>query len=186
MTETIRTFETGATRDQDIDKFDYEGFLSPQVLEEFAKYMHSHRRQSDGSMRASDNWQKGIPFDAYMKSLWRHFMDLWKAHRGLPAPSKKESLCAMLFNVQGYLLEEIKREETENFAKDCSEALKRETAKAQAAAHYKDMAERASMEAIAPTVEAMKDFVRQAEGRPVEDQVVWPKVTLGPVVAGGA
>lgn len=181
MTEKIRTFDTGATRDQDLTKFDYEGFLSPQVLEEFARYMHQHRKQSDGSLRASDNWQKGIPFDAYMKSLWRHFMDLWKAHRGLPAPSKKESLCALLFNVQGYLLEEIKREEMENFAKDCSEALKRETAKAQAAAHYKDMAERAST--VGATVGAIEDFVRQAEGRPVEDKVVWQKV---PVVAGDA
>lgn len=107
----MRQFETGATRDTDDNKFDYEGFLSPLVLEAYAEYMHMHRKQADGKLRDSDNWQRGIPQDAYMKSMWRHFMDIWKHHRGLPAKeSKREALCAMLFNVQGYLLEELKKE----------------------------------------------------------------------------
>ena len=101
----VRQFKTGATRDQDTEKFDYEGFLSPAVLERFGSYMHKHRKQSDGKLRDSDNWQKGMPRDAYMKSMWRHFMDVWKNHRGLPAEDLEESLCAMLFNVQGYLFE---------------------------------------------------------------------------------
>lgn len=109
----MREFETGATRDSEENKFDYEGFLSPAVLETFGDYMHTHRKQADGKLRDSDNWQKGIPLTAYMKSMWRHFMDLWKAHRGLPAPPKKESLCALLFNVMGYLHEELKKEGVE-------------------------------------------------------------------------
>lgn len=117
-TSPIRTFTTGATRDTESGKLDYEGFLSPAVLEEFAKYMHTHRMQSNGSMRDSDNWQKGIPRDAYMKSGFRHFMDLWKLHRGYRAVdsktgvpvSKKQALCAILFNVMGYLHEEIKQD----------------------------------------------------------------------------
>ena len=102
----MRQFETGATRDSDDGKLDYEGFLSPAVLEEFAKYMHKHRTQADGKPRSSDNWQKGMPKGAYMSSMWRHFMDVWKWHRGIPAEADQiEALMALLFNVQGYTLE---------------------------------------------------------------------------------
>jgi hypothetical protein len=115
----IRKFETGATRDTDAGKNDYEGFLSPQVIERFGDYMTKHRKQSDGSLRASDNWQKGIPKDAYMKSMWRHFLDVWFIHRGFKRFDKQrneditmeEALCALLFNVQGYLHEVIKERE---------------------------------------------------------------------------
>jgi hypothetical protein len=107
----MRNFETGATRDTDESKFDYEGFLSPLVLERFAAYMHSHRLQADGKLRASDNWQKGIPLDAYMKSGFRHFFDWWKLHRGLSTPydDENEALCALMFNVMGYLHERLKQ-----------------------------------------------------------------------------
>ena len=116
MTE-MREFSTGATRNLDDNKLDYEGFLSPLVLEEFAKYMHTHRLQADGKLRASDNWQKGIPQDAYIKSLWRHFMSVWKMHHGHCAVDEngkpvtmKQELTAVMFNVMGYLHEEIKKE----------------------------------------------------------------------------
>lgn len=107
----MRNFETGATRNDDHDKFDYEGFLSPVVLEEFAKYMHSHRLQADGKLRDSDNWQKGIDQNSYMKSLFRHFMDLWMLHRGISRGevTKKEACTAIMFNVMGYLHEELKK-----------------------------------------------------------------------------
>lgn len=101
---TIRTFDTGATRDTDENKLDFEGFLSPLALERYAQYMHKHRRQSDGGMRDSDNWQKGIPLDAYMKSGWRHFRDWWREHRGYDTEDGiEESLCALIFNAMGYL-----------------------------------------------------------------------------------
>jgi hypothetical protein len=105
----MREFETGATRDEDDDKLDYEGFLSPLVLSRYAEYMHAHRIQADGSLRTSDNWQAGIPLDAYMKSMFRHFMDVWVEHRNPIDPeSQEEALCALLFNVQGYLHELLK------------------------------------------------------------------------------
>ena len=105
----IRQFETGATRDQDLTKPDYEGFLCPLVLERFGQYMHQNRIQPDGNLRDSDNWQKGIPRDAYIKSAWRHFVNWWKHHRGLPAnESAEDALCALLFNVMGYLHEHLK------------------------------------------------------------------------------
>lgn len=119
--ETMRQFSTGATRNLDTNKLDYEGFLSPLALKAFAEYMHSHRLQADGTMRASDNWQKGIPADVYVKSLFRHFFDLWSLHRGGSPVSpdgghpidRIEALCAMMFNVQG-LLHEILKERDNN------------------------------------------------------------------------
>lgn len=110
MSRKIRQFNTGATRDTDEGKYDYEGFLSPLVIERFGQYMNKHRKQSDGSLRDSDNWQKGIPFDAYMKSAWRHFIDWWKEHRRFGSREGiEDALCALLFNVQGYLHEYLKK-----------------------------------------------------------------------------
>jgi len=101
-----RTFATGATRDTEQDKPDYEGFLSPLVIVRFGKYMNKHRIQSDGTLRTSDNWQKGIPFEAYMKSGFRHFVDWWLEHRGHKSrDGLEDALCGLLFNVQGYLHE---------------------------------------------------------------------------------
>ena len=70
--------------------------------------MHKHRVQSDGSLRDSDNWQKGIPQDEYMKSMFRHFMEVWEIHRNHPEGDRVDALCALLFNVMGYLHEEVK------------------------------------------------------------------------------
>lgn len=113
----MRTFETGATRDNDNDKLDYEGFLSPEVLEAYAKYMHKHQIQSDGNLRSSDNWQNGIPKDVYIKSAFRHFMDWWKEHRGLESrDGLEEALGGLLFNIMGYwfeIIQETKDNDTE-------------------------------------------------------------------------
>jgi hypothetical protein len=112
----MRKFETGATRNLDTDKLDFEGFLSPLVVEEFGRFMHRHRLQTDGQLRDSDNWQKGIPLAAYMKSMWRHFLNVWKYHRNLPIFNEKsepvsfeEEACALLFNIMGYLHEFLKK-----------------------------------------------------------------------------
>lgn len=105
----MREFDTGATRDTEEGKLDYEGFLSPLVLRRFAEYMHAHRVQADGNLRDSDNWQKGMPKEAYIKSGFRHFMDWWMEHRGHDGREDiEEALCALLFNVQGYLHEHLK------------------------------------------------------------------------------
>lgn len=127
----MRYFETGATRDNDDKKLDYEGFLSPRVLQRYAMYMHKHRYQADGNIRDSDNWQKGIPKEAYMKSMWRHFMDVWMAWRNVGTPLTpygfQEALCALLFNVMGLLHELLKESEyAQPLANDPQLALGRE------------------------------------------------------------
>ena|SRR3972149_6777556 len=108
----MREFASGATRDDDKDKIDYEGFLSPLVLERYAQYLNKHRVQADGKLRDSDNWQKGIPLSTYMKSGWRHFMEWWKIHRGrIFTDDVEDAICGLLFNAMGYLHEYLKQEE---------------------------------------------------------------------------
>lgn len=110
----MRKFDTGATRNDDSNNLDFEGFLSPLALQAFAEYMHKHRLQADGTLRSSDNWQKGIPLDAYMKSGFRHFFDWWSEHRGHGSrEGMEDALCGLLFNVFGYL-HEIKTQEKTN------------------------------------------------------------------------
>lgn len=102
----MRQFITGATRDSDDNKHDFEGYLSPVVLYRYAEYMTKHRKQADGNLRPGDNWQKGIPKDAYMKSAYRHFLAWHLAHDGYEAPEDiEESICALIFNAMGYLYE---------------------------------------------------------------------------------
>jgi hypothetical protein len=108
----MREFKTGATRDTDIGKNDYEGFLDPKVIEMYGNYMTKHRTQSDGNLRDSDNWKKGIPKDAYIKSAWRHFLDIWMEHRGYKSKDGiEEALMALLFNIMGYSYELLKEKE---------------------------------------------------------------------------
>lgn len=117
----LQKFDTGATRSADTDKNDYEGFMSFTAIEEFGDYMSRHRTQADGSVRDSDNWQKGIPLRAYVKSLLRHSLELWGLHRGYRSRRlgreypgrnfnflKRETACAIWFNVQGFLHELLK------------------------------------------------------------------------------
>lgn len=108
----MREFTSGATRDSDDNKLKYYGFLSPQMLQRFAQYMHRHRLQADGAYRDPDNWKHGIPTSSYFDSGLRHFMDLWMHFDGTPElaveADVEEILCALLFNVQGYLHETLK------------------------------------------------------------------------------
>lgn len=116
-----RVFETGASRDTDDGKFDYNGFLSPLVLERFAAYMHKNRFMKDGSIRASDNWQKGFGADHFgvcMSSLWRHFMDLWSLHRGYDAREDIDAaICGILFNTMAYYHQLLKDRRSEDLPK---------------------------------------------------------------------
>ncbi len=105
----FRRFNTGATRDTEEKKFDFEGFLSPLAVERYGEYMDRHRTMNDGTTRESDNWQKGIPLDAYMKSLIRHVQDCHLEHRGYKSREDMENaLCGVLFNAFGYLYEILK------------------------------------------------------------------------------
>lgn len=120
----VRKFDTGATRDADTNKLKIEGFIDPLVDQRFSEYMHSHRKQSDGSLRAADNWQKGIPLEAYGDSLVRHMLDFRLHFDGYPDRAVDQDLesvlCAILFNTRGYLFELIKKRRA-----DASASLRR-------------------------------------------------------------
>lgn len=102
----MRTFDTGATRDTDTGKPDFEGFLSPYVIQAYGEYMQQHRTQADGSLRDSDNWQKEYGENhlaVCMKSAWRHFIDTWREHRGLQSRDGIDAaICGLLFNIMAY------------------------------------------------------------------------------------
>jgi hypothetical protein len=120
----LRGFDTGATRDTAEGKLDYEGFLSPAVLQQFARYMNMNRLQSDGKLRDSDNWQKGIPMDVYMKSGYRHFFEWWNIHRRWDKGSRREDIdlvagiTGLMFNCMGYLHEWLKENPEVRFDDD--------------------------------------------------------------------
>lgn len=105
----VRQFETGATRDVEAGKPDYEAFLSPLVIEAYGQYMNACRDTAAGR-RPGDNWQLGIALPAYMKSGWRHFFDWWKGHRAHdPEVELVIPLLAVIFNASGYLHELLKK-----------------------------------------------------------------------------
>jgi hypothetical protein len=123
----VRKFPTGATRDTDDGKPDYRGFFSPLVFKRYGEYMNQHRKQSDGQLRASDNWKKGIPLKEYASSHWRHFIDFWTLDDGFGPIydikdgheiTKEETLCAIIFNASGYLHELLKSQQEKNQASD--------------------------------------------------------------------
>ena len=105
----MREFSTGATRDDDETKPDYRGFFSPRVLKRRAQYMHEHRIQADGALRASDNWKKGIPQLEYLSSLLRHVVELWDLIESGVIDEKilQDLICAIGFNADGLLHERI-------------------------------------------------------------------------------
>lgn len=108
----MRNFSTGATRNVDTSKPDYEAFLSPLVMEAYGKFMHFNRELDNGKLRSGDNWQQGIPYESYMKSGWRHFLDWWKYHRGwsnLMETTITFALLSVIFNASGYLHEILKK-----------------------------------------------------------------------------
>ncbi len=106
----MREFETGATRNADVDP-DLYGFTSPLALNLFGQYMHANRTQADGTVRDSDNWKKGIPMDSYIRSARRHLQDLTLHYDGFPELAREgevEAMCGLFFNVQGFLHEYMK------------------------------------------------------------------------------
>ena len=102
----MRNFKTGATRDTEEGKLDFEGFISPIVIQKYAEYMHENRIQADGKLRDSDNWQKHFGKDHYsvcMKSMFRHFFDVWTEHRGGKSREGMEkALMGTMFNIMAY------------------------------------------------------------------------------------
>ncbi len=115
----MREFEYGATRDDDTEKLDYEGFNSPLVDKCYAEYLNKHRQTANG-LRDGDNWQQLFNdengeghTDVCIKSLCRHVVDARLAHRGHRSEqSIIDDLCGIIFNAKAYLLKLLLDEES--------------------------------------------------------------------------
>jgi hypothetical protein len=106
----MREFAGGATRDTDNTKPDPEGCYHPLVLKAFADYMAKHSYLPDGTRRPADNWQAGMPRSVWRKSLERHWLDVKLHDKGHGDEAREpmiDALCAVIFNAQGRLLEEL-------------------------------------------------------------------------------
>jgi len=79
----IRKFDNGAFRDTSDGKYDYFGFRNPLIEQSFAKYMHEHRKMSDGTYRDADNWWAGWDKEISLQSMIRHLEDLQAIQAGL-------------------------------------------------------------------------------------------------------
>lgn len=113
--KVMEQYGTGATRSDTSARNDPEGYLSAIAIERYCEYMTKHRVQADGSIRDSDNWQKGMPFGRALKGMWRHVMHLWIRHRGFvpsdqfAAADMEEDLCAIMFNNQVMLHQLVRK-----------------------------------------------------------------------------
>lgn len=108
MTDTMRSFPGGATRNILDGKLSYIRFLSPHVMTRYCEYLEKHRDTPAGR-RDQDNWKAGIPIPVYMDSLGRHFWEAWTQHED-GRQIDIDTLCAILFNVQGLLYERLKQD----------------------------------------------------------------------------
>jgi len=112
----VREFSTGATRNLSTTKVNPARCLSPLVIQRYAEYMRDMRTQSDGTLRADDNWKRGMTLDSFLESGQRHSLHWWMIDSGVPYVSEddghsidiEEACCALMFNVMGYLHETIK------------------------------------------------------------------------------
>ena len=72
---TTRTFETGATRNGNKGKYEFDKYVNPINELSYAQYMKSHQ-VINWEYRPWDNRQKGIPFDSLFESAYRHMQTL--------------------------------------------------------------------------------------------------------------
>lgn len=104
--DTMRTFSTGATRNNDPTRIDFIKMLSIPALFSYADYMRAHRKQADGNLREFDNWKGGFPPEEILESLLRHVLDLIALHHGIEPMREceiEETCCAIKFNIDAYL-----------------------------------------------------------------------------------
>ena len=115
-----RVSDTGATRNSNVGKINYQGALSPVVLEAYGKYIEKHSLLPDGTIRNNKNWQKlfGTPQEhreVCIESAWRHFIDILMEHDGYESRDGiDEALGGLMFNIQAYWFSILKERRENN------------------------------------------------------------------------
>jgi len=98
----MRKFKTGAIRDDETNKPDFVEPLSWTALHRYIKYMTEKKKKY-----GEGNFKKGIPIEAYERSLVRH-LDKYmrnKYENGNDEPNE-DHLSAIIFNTFGIMHEE--------------------------------------------------------------------------------
>lgn len=108
MKKKIRAFESGAVRDQDLDKENYVECFSFRAWRRFAQYMKTQEKKYP-----PDNWRKGIPVKEYEKSLMRHLQKYFtNKYEGGKSELEIDHLAAAYFNLQGLMhQQEVEQED---------------------------------------------------------------------------
>ncbi len=101
-TKQVREFSTGAIRDKEDGKEDYIETISWTAFRRYAQYMTDcKKRYSEG------NFKKGIPEEAYRRSLLRHISKyLINTQEGGNLEPEVDHLSACIFNIFGIIHEE--------------------------------------------------------------------------------
>lgn len=115
----LRNFDTGAIRDNDENKINYQGALSPLVLEAYGAYIQKHSLLPDGTRRNNKNWQNLFGTheehrQVCIESAWRHFIDLLMEHDGYNSrDGLDEAIGGLMFNIQAYWFSVLKERKGE-------------------------------------------------------------------------
>lgn len=98
----MRTFKSGAIRDSEEEKEDYTETISWTAFKRYAKYMTACKKKY-----GAGNFKKGMPIDAYERSLLRHVQKYMenKYEQG-NVEVESDHLSAIVFNVFGIMHEE--------------------------------------------------------------------------------
>lgn len=116
----LRKSDTGAIRNSDVDKINYQGALSPLVLEAYGAYIQKHSLLPDGTRRNNKNWQNLFGTheehrQVCIESAWRHFLDVLMEHDGYESRDGiDEALGGLMFNIQAYWFSLLKEGKDDN------------------------------------------------------------------------
>lgn len=101
----MRSFKSGAIRDDDNTKPDFIETVSWTAFRKFGEYMTSKKtRYGQG------NFKKGIPIESYEQSLVRHLQKyLENKYEGGTQELNEDHLSAMIFNIFGILHEQERK-----------------------------------------------------------------------------
>jgi len=100
----MRTFKTGAVRDDDNGKESYVETISWTALKRYAQYMTSKKAKY-----GQGNFKKGIPIESYEESMVRHMQKyIANKYEGGNCEKDEDHLAAIVFNALGIMHEESK------------------------------------------------------------------------------
>lgn len=106
MENKSRSFNTGAIRNNDINKENYLGSTSWLALKRYSLFQTNACKKHK---YPGDNWKKGIPIEEYEKSLIRHLQKYFaNKYDGADDEPYDDHLSAAWFNLQGIIHEEEK------------------------------------------------------------------------------